>query len=160
MSAQAQAVLIGGAFTGVLWGLPFVSLCCCLWLPAGGAIAVYLLQQRQTTPLEFSDAALTGGLAGAVGAVVQFAVSWPIYLLTRPLLMRLKQHLLSQGSLPPEFERIIEQLAAGPDTMVGLALGMLVNLVVGSAFAALGGLLGALAFRRAAARPGSDATAG
>ena len=48
---------------GVLSALPIIAagnLCCCLWVVSGGAIAAYLLQQSQATPIEPGDGALVG----------------------------------------------------------------------------------------------------
>ncbi len=58
---------------GVLSALPIISagnLCCCLWVVSGGAVAAYILQQNQPTPLTPGDGAVIGLLAGIVGAFV------------------------------------------------------------------------------------------
>jgi len=68
MSSRAQAILIGGMFTGVLSALPIVSVanCCCVWLIGGGAITAYLLQQGQSEPISLADASVGGCLASPV----------------------------------------------------------------------------------------------
>jgi len=48
-SGRLQPALYGGLLIGVLSALPFVSAgncCCCLWVVAGGMLAVYLRQQN------------------------------------------------------------------------------------------------------------------
>ena len=65
-----QPALVGGVIMGVLSALPFVAggnLCCCLWVVSGGAIAAYLFQQNQSTPIATGDGALVGLLAGLIG---------------------------------------------------------------------------------------------
>ena len=88
-ASKTQPALLGGIFIGVLSALPVVNLgncCCCLWVVAGGALAVYLLQQNDPAPISTGDALHVGLLAGVVGAVVGSLVSIPMNLLTAPLL--------------------------------------------------------------------------
>jgi hypothetical protein len=91
---------------GVLSALPLVSagnLCCCLWVVIGGAIAAYLLQQNQSTPIAPGDGALVGLLAGLIGALVQFVVSIPIGILVAPLERAMLERIVEMaGSMPPE----------------------------------------------------------
>ena len=68
-ASKTQPALLGGLFIGVLSALPVVNLgncCCCLWVVAGGALAVYLLQQNDPAPVSTADAA-TVGLTGRRG---------------------------------------------------------------------------------------------
>jgi hypothetical protein len=50
-SARLQPALLGGVFIGVMSALPIVNCCCCLWMLAGGALAVYLRKQNSTIPV-------------------------------------------------------------------------------------------------------------
>ena len=73
---------------GVLSALPLVAagnLCCCLWVVSGGAIAAYLLQQNQSTPITPGDGALAGLFAGLVGAAIYLVLSIPISFLMAPM---------------------------------------------------------------------------
>ena len=57
-ASKVQPALLGGLVLGVLSGLPLVNMgnaCCCLWVIAGGVIAAYLLQQRQSVPITSGD---------------------------------------------------------------------------------------------------------
>ena len=66
-----QPALLGGLFIGVLSSLPIVSslnYCCCLWVIGGGVLVTYLQQQATPTPVATGDAAISGLIAGALGA--------------------------------------------------------------------------------------------
>ena len=148
MSSRTQAVLIGGAFTGVLSALPIVSLanCCCLWLIGGGVVASYLLQQGQTEPVEIGDGAVVGCLAGVVGAFVHTAVSIPIQLATRPMQRQMAELLRDNAEVPPEVAEMLDQLSMGGPIV--LLVGFIFMLVLGAVFSTLGGILGVVIFRR------------
>lgn len=152
--------LVGGLVMGVLSALPlinFVNACCCLWVVAGGVVAAYLLQQNQIAPITPDDGALVGALAGLVGAVVSTVLSLPINLLMAPfqqaMLERLRE---TSGSVPPEFGQLFGS-AAG---VVATVIGFLFMLVVGPAFSTIGGLIGAMMFRKAPPPPAPPAGPG
>lgn len=154
MSPRTQAVLIGGAFTGVLSALPIVSLanCCCLWLVGGGVVAAYLLQQSQPQPLTAGDGAIVGCLAGVFGAVVHSAVSIPVQLVTGPIQEQMAEALRGNADLPPEVAEMLNQVgSAGPVVFLFMFFFML---LLGMMFSTLGGVLGAVVFgRRAEGQP-------
>jgi hypothetical protein len=155
-ASKTQPALLGGIFIGVLSALPVVNLgncCCCLWVVAGGALAVYLLQQNDPAPVSTGDSMQVGLLAGVCGAVVGSLVSIPMNLLTAPIMRSWVEQVLQSGDdLPPELRRAFESWA-GPGASFGSTvafgiLGFLLSLVVYSAFAAAGGAIGAALFRR------------
>jgi hypothetical protein len=143
---------------GVLSALPIVAagnLCCCLWVVSGGAIAAYILQQNQTTPIEPGDGALVGLLAGLAGAFVQFLVAIPIGIMVAPMERAMLQRVIEiAGTMPPKMRDAIERYS-NSDAQLGVALVMLKHVVslmvwlfVGAIFSTLGGLLGAMMFRK------------
>ena len=143
---------------GVLSALPIVAagnVCCCLWVVSGGAIAAYLLQQNQATPIEPGDGALVGLLAGLIGALVQFLVAIPISILVAPMERAMLQRVIEMaGSMPPEMRDAIDRYS-NADAQLGVAMvilkhvvSLMVWLFVGAIFSTLGGLLGALMFRK------------
>ena len=147
MSSRAQAILIGGMFTGVLSALPIVSVanCCCVWLIGGGAITAYLLQQGQSEPISLADASVGGCLAGVFGAFVSAVISVPIQLLTQPLQRQMADLFRGNADIPPELAEMVEQLSGAS---VGAVLfGFVVMLLLGMVFSTLGGLLGSIVFR-------------
>jgi hypothetical protein len=143
---------------GVLSALPIVAagnLCCCLWVVSGGAIAAYLLQQNQAAPIEPGDGALVGLLAGLAGAFVQFLVAIPIGILVAPMERAMLQRVIEiAGTMPPEMRDAIDRYS-NADAQLGVALvilkrvvSLMVWLFVGAIFSTLGGLLGAMMFRK------------
>ena len=156
-ASKTQPALLGGLFIGVLSALPVVNLgncCCCLWVVAGGALAAYLLQQDDPAPISTADAATVGLLAGVVGAVVGTVVSIPVSLLTGPLMQTwVNEALTSTQEMPPELRQVLEEWSRGRGAGATIALGFLglvFSLVIDAVFAAAGGALGAVLFRRKA----------
>jgi hypothetical protein len=147
---------------GVLSALPLVAAgnCCCLWVIGGGVVAAYLLQQHQTAPLTPADGAIVGLMAGLIGAVVRFAVSIPIDLLVAPMEHAMLQRIVETFTLPPEARDVIERYGRRDGEMSGAffilssIVGLMFWLFLGAIFSTLGGLLGALVFRKTPPLPG------
>jgi hypothetical protein len=142
---------------GVLSALPVVAagnLCCCLWLISGGAIAAYLLQQHQTAALTPADGALVGLMAGLIGAFVHFVVAIPIDLMLAPMEHAMLQRILDMGTLPPEARDVLERYAgregelSGAFSIISRFVGLMFWLFLGAIFSTIGGLIGALIFRK------------
>ena len=142
---------------GVLSALPVVSagnLCCCLWVVSAGVIAAYLLQQNQPGPITPADGALAGLLAGLIGAVVYAVVKIPIDFLMAPFERAMLQRVLDSGTLPPEWRDLVERYS-GSDRevsiafqIVGRVVGLMFWMFLGGLFSTIGGLVGALIFRK------------
>ena len=155
-------MLFGGLVMGVLSALPIVAagnLCCCLWVVSGGVVAAFVLQQRQPTPITHGDGALVGLLAGIVGAFVYLIVKIPIDLVAGPIEREMLRRVLEEANnIPPEFRRMMSSRAG---LGVGMAIGFVFMLFVGAIFSTLGGLLGAVFFRKPLPPPavtGTDTT--
>lgn len=152
-----QPALLGGVTIGVLSALPIVNLanaCCCAWIVFGGGLAAWLLQQQRPDPIAAGDGAVAGLAAGVVGAVVWLALEIPLRLALAPLHAGLVDAALrNAGDLPPAVQYWLESMKSGALVGAGLAFGFLVMLVVGSVFAMIGGVIGALLFRKPAAPP-------
>ena len=152
-TSRLQPALIGGLVTGVLSALPFIgafNACCCLWVVAGGVIAAYLLQDRDPNPIEVGDGAIVGLMAGVIGAFVYLILSIPITLMMAPMMRAFTDRMLDNSELPPEFR---EMLASGMGTAAGIILSFFAYLVAGLIFSTLGGVLGAVIFRKKTAHP-------
>ncbi len=154
-TSYTQPALIGGLVLGVLSALPIVYFgnCCCLWILSGGAVAAYVLQSNQSDPVTPADGAMAGLLAGLAGAVIHFLVSIPIDIVVGPWEQAFGQRLLEMTNNPQmqdALQRSLEQSAQGGFAfLVVRRLGvLLVMLVLGSAFSTIGGVLGALMFRK------------
>ena len=141
---------------GVLSALPIISVgnaCCCLWVVSGGVVAAYLFQQNRTTPMTPADGALVGLLAGLTGALVQVVVKIPIDILVAPMEQAIVQRVLDMGTLPPEVHDVLDRYGRGSGGgaaffILGRIVGLMFWLCVGGIFSTLGGLLGALIFKK------------
>lgn len=159
--AKLQPALFGGVAIGVLSALPvvnFVNLCCCAWVVMGGALATYLMQQNYPGPVNAGDGAIVGLLAGVFGAIIGSILSVPVAMAMGPFQAEMMQRVLeSAQDMPPEAREIFEQLGGGAATGAALGVGFLITLVFSlflySVFGLLGGLLGALVFRKDAPPP-------
>ena len=148
---KLQPALYGGLFIGILSALPFVNVCCCLWMVTGGAIAVYLMQQNHAYPITAADGALVGLLAGIVGAVVSGLISIPISMAMGPLMQDMVQGwIVNNPDIPAETKSMIEGMMdrSASATVIGTIAGILMTMVVGSVLAMLGGLLGVALFKK------------
>jgi hypothetical protein len=141
---------------GVLSALPIIAAgnaCCCLWVVSGGVIAAYLFQQNKTTPITPADGALIGLLAGLTGAFVRFFVAIPIDLLVAPMEQAMLQRVMDMGTFPPEARDMMERYGrsgamGGAFFIISRIVGLMFWIFVGGVFSTLGGLLGALIFRK------------
>ena len=160
-TSRTQPALIGGLIAGVLSALPFVSagnLCCCLWVVSGGAAAAYVLQQNQPAAITPGDGAVVGLFAGVIGAFVWLVFSIPITFLIGPMEQRLVQRIIENtGSMPPEFRQYMGPYVGGG---IQLAIFFVCMLFVAPIFSTLGGLLGAVIFRKQQVPPGTPGTSG
>jgi len=148
--AKLQPALLGGVVIGVLSALPVINLanCCCAWILFGGGLAAYLMQQNHPAPIMISDGAIVGLLAGLIGAFIAAFLSIPISMAMGPLQAGMTRDMLNNPDLPPEFRRLFEQFGTGAVMGVGFFLFFFVSLVISSLFAMVGGIFGALMFRK------------
>jgi hypothetical protein len=128
--ARYRPALIGGVFIGVLSALPMVSaanVCCCLWVVAGGVLAVYLQQQNMPEPIEAGDAAVSGLIAGLVGAIITVVINQLLLSVTGPIIQEQVQRALeSNPDVPPEVRDMVTRFTTGggvlPPDLRGLRL--------------------------------------
>ena len=151
-ASKLQPAVLGGVLIGVLSALPIVSagnLCCCLWVLLGGAVAAYLLQQNQSTPLSVGDGAIVGLLAGLVGAVVGTVLTIPVLLMFGPLQAEYMARILDNPEIPPEAKQALGNfMPSGGVSVMWLMFTLFFSLVVDAIFGTLGGMLGALFFKK------------
>ena len=146
---------------GVLSALPIIAVgnvCCCLWVISGGVAAAYALQQSQPQPITPADGAFVGFLSGVLGAFVYLVVSVPIDLTIGPMERAMARRFLESMGGTDGFRDYIDrsELVAGP---VRFIINFLTMLFVGAIFSTIGGLLGALMFRKREV-PATPATPG
>jgi hypothetical protein len=154
--SKTQPALLGGLAIGVLSALPVINLanCCCAWILFGGGLAAYLMQQNHPEPIGAGDGAIVGLLAGLIGAFVWAVISIPLNLAMAPFQAGMLERALEGArDMPPEAREFLESLTRGPAIGVGMVFFFFVMLCVSSLFGMLGGLFGALIFRRSAQPP-------
>lgn len=151
-----QPALLGGVVIGVLSALPIINLanCCCAWILFGGGLSAYLMQQQQPAPITLGDGALVGLVAGALGSVIWTVVAIPLNMAVMPAGL-LEQAISNAGDMP-EVRTFLESLRRGPVLGVAAVIGFTLQLLVCSTFGMIGGLFGALFFRKSPPPPPPD----
>jgi hypothetical protein len=153
-SGRLQPALYGGLFIGVLSALPIVNMgncCCCLWVLAGGALAVYLRQQNMPYAVNASEGALMGLMAGLIGGVIAALISIPMMAMMGPFQQRMIEQIInSRADIPEESRDMIEKMMQRSAGMgvAAFAFGLVWHVVVGTVFGMLGGLLGVAIFKK------------
>jgi hypothetical protein len=147
MGPKLQPALLGGLLIGVLSALPFVSMCCCLWVIAGGVLTTYLLQERLTTPVTAGDATIAGLLAGIIGAILSTVLSQLVAVARGVTVADGINQILGQGRIPPEMTGPLEQVRDMP-AAVFIVGALLVTMLIYPIFSMLGALLGVALFKR------------
>ncbi len=152
-NATLVAALWGGATMGVLSALPFINVanCCCIWVISGGMVAAYVLQAGAPPGVAITsgDGALSGLLAGVFGAFIFAVVSLPLNMLLGPIQQRFVQQVVeSSQDVPQEMRSLLANMGGTTGTVLKAVFGFLFMLVAGAIFSTLGGLLGAVLFKR------------
>src|SRR5688572_13188142 len=149
--AKTQPALLGGVVIGVLSALPVINLanCCCAWIMFGGALAAYLMQQNHPEPIQAGDGVIVGLLAGVIGAFVWLIVSVPISLALAPFQSEMASRAMRDiAENAPELRGLFENFSGAGALGIGLILSFFVMLCVSTVFGMLGGLFGALMFKK------------
>ena len=151
-SGRLQPALFGGLLIGVLSALPVVNVgncCCCMWVIAGGVLAVYLRQQNSPFSITSAEGALIGLLAGVIGGAIGVILSIPLAAMMGSFQQGLLERIISsQPDLPPETRDMIERAAASATGAAAMAFKFVVSIVTGAVFGMLGGLLGVAIFKK------------
>lgn len=152
-NAMLMPAVWGGLLIGVLSALPIVgaaNICCCMWVVGGGMVAAYVLQSNTPQAITTGDGALVGLLAGVIGAIVQTIVSLPLHFLMGGVTQRIMQQIVNSSSdIPDNVRQMMETMAnSNAFSAIGVVVGFIFWLFCGAIFAALGGLLGAVFFKK------------
>jgi len=150
MNEKTKAAVIAGVALGVLaivTGLASAavsgaSCCSCLWPIGAGIFAVYLYTQKSTGPLQVSDGAMLGLIAGVVGGLIYLVIGIPLV------------YVVSRAALEAQMDQLRQSGINMPVTgFLLFLLSGIMSLVVYTALAAIGGLIGAAIFGKN--RPGA-----
>lgn len=138
------SALIAGAIIGVLGNLPVLNLInciCCIWVWAGGILAVFLYHRFQNggQGLSATQGAGLGAVAGIIGALIGVVVYALTSFISMPLFNNLAQTLQIEGELPFQSGGVWGALASA-------LIFLLVDAVLYPVFGAIGGLIAASVF--------------
>ena len=143
---RLQPALLGGLLIGVLSSLPIVSFCCCLWVLTGGALAVYLQQQRQPEPIEAADAVLSGLLAGLFGGLICAVASSVMFTLMGEMpIAEVRNRLEQSPEIPAATRDFVLNLMQGGGLIIVI---FVFDLIVYPVLAMVGGLIGLAIFKK------------
>jgi len=146
---------------GVLSALPVISagnICCCLWVICGGVAAAYVLQQGEPHPITPADGAFIGFLSGIVGAFVYVVIYVPTDLVIGPIEREMVRRAAENFGGSEGFRTYFER-SEGLAAPIRYVISFLTMLFVGAIFSTIGGVVGALMFRKREA-PGAPGTPG
>jgi hypothetical protein len=146
--SKHQPALLGGLFIGVMSTLPVVSsfnACCCLWVLCGGALVVYLQQQRTAEPVETGDAVIGALIAGVVGAVIAGLGTMLLFSAGGDMVQDQVRMALDNPDVPPEVRDMVMRFTEGQNIAL---FGFLINLPLFSVFSIIGALIGLAIFRK------------
>jgi len=135
---------------GVLSALPLVSVgnvCCCLWVISGGVAAAYVLQQGQADPIAPADGAFVGFLSGLLGAVIYFVIALPVDLLIGPMEREMMRRWVENMGGAEGFRNYAER-ADVVTAPIRAFIGFVMMLFLGAIFSTIGGIVGALMFKK------------
>jgi hypothetical protein len=146
-----QPTLLGGLFIGILSALPIISVgnCCCLWIIGGGFLAAYVHSQSVPGNLPIGRGALDGFLAGVAGAFIWVIAAIALDGIIGPMQQQFAETMAQRSqAMPPEAREWFEALASRSTSPARWAFGFFFQLCVGMLFAPLGGMLGAMFFKK------------
>ena len=142
---------LGGLFIGIQSALPNVgaaNCCCCLWIVSGGVLAAYLAGLNRPLSLTPLEGALVGASAGLIGAFIWIPVTLVMEAIMRPLQEAFIGSILQNArDLPPEARDVLEGLTE-PSSAGRYVFGFMLMFFGGTVFAAVGGVLAAMFFRK------------
>lgn len=147
-------MLITGGVAGLLSAAPVVSLGCCLWVLAAGAVSVVFYRNRAATSVPVGLGARLGTVTGMVASLVSSAITTLTLMVMGSGKMRetMRQAMEQSATRNPDpnaqqmAERIMEFMTSPGGFALIMTLGFAISFLALMAFAAAGGALGASLF--------------
>ena len=152
---KLQPALIGGLVAGLLSVVPVISIGCCLWGLAGGAVAAYMLIRRSPMfRVTTGDGAVVGTLAGLFGALIMLAINVPVTLMRWGQVVETIKSQAANQSDPSAQESINNFIAFLQNhSVLGALMIWVIFAVVVVGLATLGGILGVAMFEKRKGQP-------
>lgn len=148
--SRYQPALLGGLFIGVLSALPIVNtanICCCLWVVVGGGLTTYLLQQARPEPVEASETALFGLIAGLVGGLIYVGATAVLLsgAMGAEFMARIQEAMSNNPEIPAEVrDRMVNLTGSGALALVVAV----VTIPTYAVFSMIGALIGLAVFKK------------
>lgn len=147
-------MLIAGGVGGLLSAAPVLSIGCCLWVLAAGAVSVLFYRSRAAISVPTGMGVRLGAVTGMIASLVSSTVSTLTFLVMGSGKMRetMRQAMEQSPSrnADPNAQAMVQRLMEFMTSPGGFALimtvGFAVNFLALLAFAAAGGALGASLF--------------
>lgn len=147
-------MLIAGGVGGLLSAAPVVSIGCCLWVLAAGAVSVLFYRNRAAISVPTGMGARLGAVTGMVSSLVGSAVNVLTILVMGSGKMRetMRQAMEQSATRNPDpnaqmmAHRLMEFMTSPGGFALIMTVGFAVNFLALLAFAAAGGALGASLF--------------
>lgn len=147
-------VLIAGGVGGLLSAAPVVSIGCCLWVLAAGAVSVLFYRNRAAISVPTGMGARLGAVTGMIASLVGSAVNVLTILVMGSGKMRetMRQAMEQSATRNPDpnaqmmAHRLMEFMTSPGGFALIMTVGFAVNFLALLAFASAGGALGASLF--------------
>jgi len=147
-------VLIAGGVGGLLSSAPVVSIGCCLWALAAGAVSVVFYRNRAGISVPVGLGARLGAVTGMIASLVGSAVNTVTLMVMGSGKMReaMRRAMEQSAASNPDpnaqqiAERLMEFMTSPGGFALLMTLGFALNFLALMAFAAGGGALGASLF--------------
>jgi len=140
--------VLSGSVMGLLASIPLVNCLCCAWFLGGGGLAAWMVGRKLpggARALGFGDGAFAGVLAGVSGALVATLLSIPLGMLSAASMAEAQAQMESVFRDNPEIPDWVGELMANllsqEFSLLGVLIGLFLNLLVYGVFAMIGGIL-------------------
>lgn len=136
-----SSALLPGIILGELSVIPHIrtcNFCCFVWVVLGGALSAMLFA-RENREIKAGQGAITGFLAGIIGALVSLVGSILLEFVFKAGSAIEIQNILSESEIDPIVENILTNVFANP--WLTISMNFIGWLVINSIMATLGGLL-------------------
>ncbi|HEV2021445.1 MAG TPA: hypothetical protein VGQ94_02855 [Terriglobales bacterium] len=147
-------MLIAGGVAGLISAAPVLSIGCCLWVLAAGAVSVLFYRNRAAISVPVGLGARLGTVTGMVASLVNSAVTTLTILVMGSGKMRdtMRQAMEQSATRNPDpnaqqmVHGIMQFITSPGGFALMMTLGFAINFLALMAFAAAGGALGASLF--------------
>ncbi|MEM1125413.1 MAG: hypothetical protein AAGI71_02090 [Bacteroidota bacterium] len=152
MPNQTQSIVLGAAVVAILSTsyLGFINFLCCAGVIIGSMMAVWHYTSTHQLTLLAGRGALMGLIAAALGTFIAIFLNYALIQLGIRHDLAFTQWMLSSfgDSMPPDqYDQLVAQMEA-PVTLMSQLTAGLVGVAVSAVFGAIGGAIGASAFKK------------